>query len=277
MRKLLNAGAYRLIKDKFFWGVLIFLELLPIFLGWSTYRSSINYPDTQYFMEDVMFNAMPFFGFICAVVVALRLGTEYDDHTIRNKLVVGHTRAQVYFSEFLTCLGACEIMMAVVLLMSGICGWVIFKESTLGWAGIAWMVLCCVLMTAVFTAICVGIAMNFQGKTAAVLVSIGVIFVLLLAASFCNSALLESPMTYSSFTISMDGVDFGELEPNPAYVDGLQRKIYELIYDGLPTGQAIHMHGMDFERSSRWPLLSAVLLAVLTPAGYLPFRKRDIK
>lgn len=277
MRKLLNSGFYRLVRDKVFWGILIFLAVLSIAMGWSAWQNASRFPEEQYFMEDVMFKMQPFFGFLCAVVVSLRLGTEFDEHTIRNKLVVGCSRHQVYFSEYLTCLAACEAMMIVMMVVSGLCGWLLFKDSSLGWSGIAYTLLCCILMTAVYSTICVGVAMNVHGRTAAVLVSIGVIFALLLAASFCNSALLESPMSYSSVTISMDGIEYGELGPNPAYVEGIQRTIYEYIYDGLPTGQSIHMNQLDFERWTRWPLLSLALLAVLTPVCYLPFRKRDIK
>lgn len=92
-----------------------------------------------------------------------------------------------------------------------------------------------------------------------------------------ESALLEAEMTYDNITITMDGVQYGDLIPNPAYVGGTARKVMEFVYDMLPTGQAIQLNNMDFERCLRWPWLSAIVLAVSTVLGYLPFRKRDVK
>ena len=47
-------------------------------------------------------------------------------------------------------------------------------------------------------------------------------------------------MVYSDVVITVEnGVQFGDLIENPAYIDGMQRTVYELIADILPTGQVI--------------------------------------
>lgn len=122
-----------------------------------------------------------------------------------------------------------------------------------------------------------GISLNFPSKATAVLISLGVLFALLVLASYCEAALAEEALVYSNVVITMDGIQFGDLIDNPAYVTGFRRTVYELIYDALPTGQTIHLNNLDFQRAGRWPILSILLLALSTAAGYLPFRRRDIK
>ena len=99
----------------------------------------------------------------------------------------------------------------------------------------------------------------------------------MLLASFCINALAEEPTTYSDIRITMDGVQLGEMIDNPAYIDGTQRAIYELIADILPTGQSIQLHNLECERADRWPMLSGIMLLIVTILGYIPFRKRDVK
>ena len=85
-------------------------------------------------------------------------------------------------------------------------------------------------------------------------------------------------MVYSDVVITAEnGVQYGDLIENPAYIDGMQRTVYELIADILPTGQVIQMNNLEFERAARWPIFSLIMLIIATIAGYLPFRKSDIR
>ena len=75
----------------------------------------------------------------------------------------------------------------------------------------------------------------------------------------------------------MEGIAYGEVVENPDYIDGFQRTVYELIADLLPSGQAIQLNNLQYERANRWPLLAVIMLLFTTIAGYLSFRKRDIQ
>ena len=84
-------------------------------------------------------------------------------------------------------------------------------------------------------------------------------------------------MTYSSVTVTMEEVELGEQVPNPSYIGGTARTIMEFVFDMLPSGQAIQINNMNFDRCLRWPLLSVIMLAIITAAGYLPFRRSDLQ
>lgn len=278
MRKLLAANSARLKKDKIFWLSLICLSAASVFFSFLSYQTSMRFDYiSSYYDEDLLFNLLPMIPFVCAMFISLHLGTEFDENTIRNKLIVGHTRTEIYFANYLTCMFASLILLAAILLFSGVTGYIFFKEFLMGWTQIAFLILCCILITMVFSAICVGFAMSIHKKAGAVVVTILFMLGILYLASYMEGALLEGEMIYDGVTITMDGVQLGDLIENLNYVSGTARKVMEFFFDMLPTGQAIQMNNMSFDRCLRWPWLSVITLVITTFTGYLPFRKRDIR
>ena len=275
MRKLLAASFSRLWKEKIFWFVFLIMSIGSVCFNWIGYNE-INNP--QIYVEDMIFCMLPMSGFVFALFISMRLGTEFEEHTIRNKLVVGYNRTQIYFAEYITCMVASIILLGIMLLFATVFGLLLSLEFQSGWMEIVFLLFCCVLIASVFSAMFVSISMNVGAKATSLVVSIVFLFAILLLASFCINALAEEPMAYSNIVITVEnGVEFGDLIENPAYVDGTQRTVYELIADILPTGQAIQLNNLEFERAVRWPVFSLIMLVIATVAGYLPFRKRDIR
>ena len=275
MRKLLAASFSRLWKEKIFWFVFLIMSIGSVCFNWIGYNE-INNP--QIYVEDMIFCMLPMSGFVFTLFISMRLGTEFEEHTIRNKLVVGYNRTQIYFAEYITCMVASIILLGIMLLFATVFGLLLSLEFQSGWMEIVFLLFCCVLIASVFSAMFVGISMNVGAKATSLVVSIVFLFAILLLASFCINALAEEPMAYSNITITVeDGVQFGDLIENPAYVDGTQRTVYELIADILPTGQAIQLNNLEFERAVRWPVFSLIMLVIATVAGYIPFQKRDIR
>lgn len=274
MRKLFAANFSRLWKEKTYWLVFAFMSIGSVCYSWNGFNE-INHP--QKHVEDIIFHMLPTSGFVFALFICMRLGTEFEEHTIRNKLVVGYNRTQVYFAEYITCMAASMILLGTMLLSSILFARLLSLEFQSDWMEIVFLCFCCFLIAAVLSAIFVGICMNVGNKAVSLVVSIVFLFAILILASFCINALAEDPTTYSYINIAMDGVQYGDLIDNPAYVDGFQRSAYELISDILPTGQMIQLHILDYERAARWPVFSLIMLAIATIAGYLPFRKRDIR
>lgn len=275
MRKLLAASFSRLWKEKIFWFVFLIMSIGSVCFNWIGYNE-INNP--QIYVEDMIFCMLPMSGFVFALFISMRLGTEFEEHTIRNKLVVGYNRTQIYFAEYITCMVASIILLGIMLLFATVFGLLLSLELQSGWMEIVFLLFCCVLIASVFSAMFVGISMNVGAKATSLVVSIVFLFAILLLASFCINALAEEPMAYSNITITVeDGVQFGDIIENPAYVDGTQRTVYELIADILPTGQTIQMNNLEFERAVRWPVFSLIMLVIATVVGYIPFRKQDIR
>lgn len=275
MRKLLSANFSRLWKEKILWFVFLIMSIGSVCFNWIGYNEATK---AQICVEDMIFCMLPMSSFVFALFISMRLGTEFEEHTIRNKFIVGYSRTQVYFAEYITCMVASMILLGIMLLVSTSFGLLLSLEFQSSWHELVLLIFCCVLIASVFSAMFTAISMNVGSKAASLVVSIVFLFVILLVASFCINALAEEPMTYSNIVITAeDGVQFGDLIENSAYIDGTQRTVYELIADILPTGQTIQLNNLEFERAARWPVFSLIMLIIATVAGYLPFRKRDIR
>ena len=69
-----------------------------------------------------------------------------------------------------------------------------------------------------------------------------------------------------------------EDEPNPDYLRGTERELYQFFNDFLPTGQAVNISGQG-ELSQSPGLLaaySASIIIVSTGVGMFVFKKKDI-
>lgn len=275
MRKLITTSFSRLWKEKIFWFVFLIMSIGSVCYNWIGYNEATK---VQIYVEDMIFCMLPMSGFVFALFISMRLGTEFEEHTIRNKFIVGYSRTQVYFAEYITCMVASMILLGIMLLVSTSFGLLFSLEFQSSWHELVLLIFCCVLIASVFSAMFTAISMNVGSKATSIIVSIVFLFAILLLASFCINALAEEPMTYSNIVITAeDGVQFGDLIENSAYIDGTQRTVYELIADILPTGQTIQLNNLEFERAARWPVFSLIMLIIATVAGYLPFRKRDIR
>lgn len=273
MYKLLNADFSRLKRDRAFWLILLGTLVLVIASVVPAPWNAMNYGSE---VDDVLFQLIPYLPFLCALVSGLFLGAEFEENALRNKLIVGHTRAEVYFSAYLTTAAASLALLAALLLGAGVGGWICYQDLRMAPGQLAWLVLCCVLIALVFSAISVAFVMNIPRKPTIFLTFL--FLAMLYTTSFLGDRLSAAEMAYDGVTISLEGgVEFGDLIPNPAYVSGTTRKVFEFFYDLLPTGQTIQLNNREFDRCLRWPCLSMVVLAISTLAGYLPFRKRDIK
>lgn len=275
MHKLLSASFNRLFKSRVFWIMLLSVMLLSVFFvipkPWNTLS------DGSAPAENSLFQLIPYLPFICALLVGLFMGVEFEEHTIRNKLIVGHTRTEVFFAAELTCAAACLMLLAGMLISSGLTALIFSRSIQCALYELLYLIVCCVLITLVLSGICVAFVMNVSPKPTIFLMLF--LIAMLYAASFMTARLAEPETTYDGVTITMEGgVQFGEIIDNPAYIKGhTTRMIYEFLCDLLPTGQSLQLVNGELDRCLRWAPLSCVMLVLSSLAGYLPFRRRALK
>ena len=105
------------------------------------------------------------------------------------------------------------------------------------------MFLCSFIMTLAFTSLYTLVGMLCQNKAVTAVVTI-LSVCLLFVASIYISARLNEPETYQEVTaLAGDGsVTSTRDVPNPGYLRGTQRQIYEFLDEFLPTGAVCHPH-----------------------------------
>lgn len=274
MRNLLSAGFSRLWRSRIFWLCCAAVLVISVVSMFNGCRMAEAYDD-QSPLEDYYFNTLPVISFVCAVFSGLFFGTEYSDGTLCNKLIVGHTRRDVYLSGYILCFAAVLIMTAL-LFLGGLCGIPKLGVWQMGAGALAVYFLLSALMAASIAAISAFIALLSHSKAVTAVISITVMLGLLIFASFMYNSLCE-PETYSGMMMTVNGLEAMDPEPNPAYVGGAMRGVYEFLVDLLPQGQAILMADTELAHPLRAGICSAALVLVVNLAGLILFGKKDLK
>ena len=277
MRKLLGANFARLKKSKVFWICMGFMFLFGVYRILNQYQDIVEFGADGYTSMNVsLFNHAVPIGILCAVFVSLFIGTEYSDGTIRNKLVIGHSRTSVYLSNLITGIAAALLMVIAYTIPVCALGFPLVGSLTAPAPLIAATALGCVLMTAAFCSLYTLLSMDCQNKAIVAVITILASFVLLMAASLI-AARLDAPEYYSNYVMTEEGPSVTEEMPNPDYLRGTKRLVYETILDILPTGQGIQYASMQAADLWQMPLYSAGIILLSTGTGIAIFRKKDIK
>lgn len=276
MRKLLAANGRLLLKSRLFWMELFFCALFSAWIMVANYSPRIQESDTPLRLEDSFFNLYPLLCVVFAAAISLIGGTEYSDGTIRNKLMVGHSRAEVYFSMLFMNIGMSIAVIATHGIVSYAVGYFLFGVFHLTATQILIALGCALLANLVFTTLFSAIVLNCSSKATTAVVSLFASLGIIFAASFVGNRLLEPEMTYDGIMITENGIQYGDLLQNPNYISGIMRILFEYLYDLLPTGQLIQIQSLDLLRWQYWILWSVLLFVAVTVIGYKQFSKKDI-
>lgn len=279
MRKLLSANFFRLWKDKIFWlcmGAMLIYSVVYLLNG--SRQAAIDLSEYNYSIDIYYFNFAVVIGLFCALFCSMFLGTEYSDGTIRNKIVVGHTRTSIYIANLITAFTATLLIM-IVWLIGALVAIPTLGIWKMGIPNLLVYLLIAVMFEAALSAIFTFVCMQSTNKAITVAFSVLLFFGLLFFASMTYTALNEPEMT-SGIQITANGMEMSEPTPNPNYVSGVTKTIYEFIIDFLPTGQGIQMWQLEIANAARIVrmLLSSVAITVLTTlVGIFIFKRKNLK
>lgn len=277
MSRLLSANFVRMRKSKTFWICLLFMFLYGAYVYISDYFEiqRTGYIET---VDAYFFNYAIFVGILIAVFCSLFIGTEYSDGTLRNKLIVGHTKPAIYLSNLIVC-SVVGLLMCIAYIVPAC----LFGIPLLGFFDtdpkvIVLFVACSFLMSLAFTSIATLLCMLNQNKAVSAVVNILFVLVLLFFASHIN-ARLDEPERTSVYVYSVDDGESSALQTqeNPLYLSGTRRKFFEFLLDLLPTGQAIQLISLSADHPLRWPFCSLGILFVTTGFGIFFFKRKDLK
>ena len=151
-------------------------------------------------------------------------------------------------------------------------GWFTKPASLLLWA-----IFGSVVMLAAFCAIFTFVAMNCSRKATSVVICLLGVFVLLIVTVVIDGR-LNAPEFIQGYEMSFNGQVVNTVpEPNPRYLRGTERAVYQFLYDLLPTGQSLQYTMLNFTEPGKLMGLSGLVCAVFTGAGAALFRRKDLK
>lgn len=272
MSNCLRAGFSRLFKSRFFLLILLFFFGEGALCAYTTYG---------FVLDTELLGNTPFVMFLGGIFAAVFIGTDYADGTIRNKLIVGKSRAAVYFSNLIVCCAAAELMNLIYLLSAAGFG-LILKKAYIRTAGeILFRLTIGNIALFAAMALLVLIVMLVKSRSLSIVVttllSIGMIF----CAIFVEVRLAEPEYFEGAMYVDEHGnvrYDPEAKEINPNYIDGTAREVLETVYDVLPSGQmSVITQSEEIENGGQLMLYSAGVFLTANLFGYLVFRKGDLK
>jgi len=216
-----------------------------------------------------------FIGLFAAVFTTLYLSIEYSGGVMRNKIIAGHTRKNIYLSN-LTLSFLASIFMTFMGLLGGLVGIPTFGVWKISGFSIFCYMLILILFLLAFCAIFTFISMLLPNKSVGAVVTILTFFGLLLMASIMMNK-LDQPEMISDTILTMDGIQFSDPVPNPKYVGGKIRDLLDFAIDLLPAGQGARLSINEVHHPVRMLLSSAFISVFATILGIFFFEKKDLK
>jgi len=275
MGNLLRVDFFRLWRSKSFWACMIFQVGSALFFPIMNYIRGIKngfsiVPDWN------LFAGIAFICVLSALFSTLFVGTDYSDGTIRNQLVVGHHRWEIYLSHLFTCITGCLLMCAGYLLPYLAVGTPLFGPLETDMGTVLAYLGATLVLTVALASVYTMLAMLIPNRAVSAVVALVLSFTLLISGSYLYSY-LNYPPTYTQVTYNSVSGELEEQEsPSPFYLKGTKRDVFQLLCDVTPGGQIMQCVGWDAPNLPLLPVYSAALTVVTTGAGLWGFRRKDL-
>lgn len=277
MSKLLSANWTRLRMCRAVWISLAGVFLLSVLVMRNNARSVQEMAESGFIrtLDSCYFAMAPSLGALFAVFISLFLGAEFADGTVRNKLIVGHSRSRVYPAGYFVCLGTC-LALAAAWFLGGLPGLLWIGPFSMGPGEILAYLLVAAGFTASFAALFTMVGVLSRNKALTVVLSLAVWFGLFLLANAFYDRLNEPEM---SGGIMYENGAFRKVAPapNPMYLAGTARTVCTWILELLPAGQTQLMRNLEIASPVRQIILSVLWTCIFLWAGIRAFEKKDIK
>lgn len=281
MNKLLRAGYAALFRNKFFYIGLAGVALYAAWIGVIHLSDYLTYFHGEYYYNvyDGFSTGMIVLYFLIPAFATWLIGSEHIEGTLRNKVIAGHSRVQIYFAQLLVVLTAGAIFFAAHALIN-----LAFDLPISGGLdhyfpkGAWWIFVLSAALVVSMSALCTMIAMICRNKTAAAILAIFLALLMLMVGMFAFSKLTAPEYITMMDVLDETGTLFEEHEvPNPDYPRGVWRKIYTFLLDFLPGGNLLTLANGDTERAWIQTIYNGVIALVSTAAGIFVFRREDLK
>ena len=282
MSKLLRARFRRCFKSLIFWLSLV----ASVILG---FLSGVRVKE-DYTLDDIYIIA----GFlIYAILLSLMIGREFGDGGFRNKIISGHMKGRIFFSEYIVSIVICLMLCMVSASIFALFNFSLFGRipTELLLKSIAGFALLIVSMVTIIASVC--LLIQYRAVMA-------IVAILLVLVSYMVSYTIKSELNNPEFVKKVEFVDGKPtiteetLEKNPSYVDSPLREQYIFVMHVLPHGQILEYMDIveplfdpitiylsvaeeDAKILNVLPFYSVGTILTFSLFGFLIFRKKAIK
>lgn len=280
MRELLSASLARLWKGKLFWllEVLFFVFGIFVYVLAAINTHSIGLGWLEHEAHALFY--LPIFPItiVIALFSCFFIGNDYSDGTIRNKLIVGHSREIVYLSFFFTelivaFLFSLSYLLAVLLVGLPLSGITVFTQVEIQ----PWRLLGYILLITECAALFTLLSMSDTNVARNVVVSLIVAMILILSGRYVYNKISQPKFIPIVSKTDDGGFLLENGDPNPHYLTGILRTFYEWLAIILPYGAASLSLDKTCTFDLRIPVIHITITVFITILGIRIFKKKDIK
>lgn len=305
MRNLLRANFQRLWRSKIFYLAILSMSALAAFICWNQWDEMREF-DAVITVDYALFLSQVVFGIVAAIFVSLFVGVEYSDGTIRNKILVGGKRTNIYLANFITCGAALAVVYAVSTAVALGLGVLLLEPSAVPARHLLIAFGMGLFMVLAYAAIFGFIAMVLSNRTYSAIVSILLAFGLMICGTYVRNRLdqpefiqqLEHTAAASdvvaehveidahtenvetAVAVNEDGtVSQMALEtvPNPQYLSGAKREQFQFFLDVNPYGQTVELAMLNIPHPGHIVICDLGIVLIFCLGGTALFRRKDIK
>ncbi|MBQ3584921.1 MAG: ABC transporter permease subunit [Lachnospiraceae bacterium] len=293
MNKLLRANFSRLFKSKVFWICLSCMFVPAAYsVGIRAYNRITASENAYQSPDGLLFMSGVYLPVVIAVLIGIYIGTEYSDGTLRNKLIIGHSRVHIYIANLIVSVTTVLVLNLVYMAVIVCAGIPLVGKFTTPVNVLVKCFLCENLSVLAITAISLFVSMRIQSKSTgsilAIIVSVGLLF-----GSSLISISLEEPEyifnddvqinTYVESENSSENEENVTLtkEKNPDYLTGTRRKMYEFLDVFLPSShlfkyeQYVEKEAVSDDIGAM-SVCSCIIFVAISICGIFVFRQQNV-
>lgn len=230
MYKLLNANFYRLIKNKIFWLSVIATVIMAFVLFCIL--------DLSNGIETILFKHIGVSGIFISIFTSLFVGIEYANGTIRNKIIVGHSRIKIYLSNLMMSITVGIILEIIYIVTVFIVGIPICGGLQISTSQFIKILLNIIMIIVTYSSIFNCITLLCSEITISTIIGIILILTMFVMEEIVSMTASSEKYKYS---ISRDeqGIITKEIIGlNPNYPGETKKKIAQTILCIMPNGQS---------------------------------------
>lgn len=261
MIKLLNSNFYRLKKNMCFWVLLIVMAYLGVFL-YDNHNPIDCGNCTHNRLGDVFFGFTTFNCIFLPIFISSFVGTEYSDGGIKNKIIKGHTRTNIYLSNLLTSVIVCFIYSIIFIISINIMGLIWGNHIAISLDAFLILLLDAVMLNIFTSSLFTFIALSIPNKT--------------------SSSIMSFVVVIWSIMLTIN------IDQKLHYAIGTLKKYYQFILNIIPFGQAnqindffvpdgkiIEMIDITSNHQTLW-IFSLCLIIIINLCGIIMINKKEL-
>ena len=250
MHNLFLSNCNRMFKNKLFFALCGVMFLFGFSSPISSAATANGVKPTP---DGSLFSFCLFAVAFASIFIAMFVGTEFSDGTIRNKLIVGNTRSSIYVSFLLIGMVACLFFALSYLLPYVALSFILLSPFSTSFGTIVLALLASMAIFAAFSAIYTMIVMLNTKKATVAVLSLLVMMGLIFVGNYIGGLLAKT-------------------DPN-----GMKYKLISFAYDFIPGNQAMRLKSSTPTKLILFTIYSAIACIGLTIIGAYKFKKKDLK